>query len=198
MGHAGTLDPMATGLLVVLVGRATKQQERFMGLEKTYEAEVTLGATSTTDDGEGTITDWSTEHEERNMKPDENEVEQILNQFTGEIEQVPPRHSAVKVQGQRAYKLARNGEEVELEPRPVTVHDVSDINYDYPVLELTLRVSSGTYIRSLARDMGEALDTGGYLSSLRRTRIGEHSVDDAVSPESNTEQIRSNLTPIDF
>lgn len=196
MGHAGTLDPMATGLVIVLIGKATKQQDRFMMLDKVYQAEITLGATSTTDDAEGDITPWTKGEEGSSTEPDENRVKDVLGRFTGAIEQVPPRHSAVKVEGQRAYQLARNGEDVVLNPRTVTVYDISRVSFEYPRLRFTARVSSGTYLRSLARDIGEALDTGGYLASLRRTRIGPHTVAEAVSVDDSPQHIRARITEV--
>ncbi|PSO43241.1 tRNA pseudouridine(55) synthase TruB [Candidatus Saccharibacteria bacterium QS_5_54_17] len=199
MGHAGTLDPMATGLLMVLVGRATKQQDQFMGLEKTYQAEVTLGATSTTDDAEGTIypaQDQPANSESPpNPQPEEKQVRKLLEQFQGTIGQVPPQYSAIKVDGQRAYALARDGAEVELEPRSVVVHEMSAVVYQYPTLRFMARVSSGTYLRSLARDIGQELGTGGYLSSLRRVAIGDYSVEAAVSPEAGKEQLSAAIRP---
>jgi tRNA pseudouridine55 synthase len=193
MGHAGTLDPMATGLLIVLVGRATKQQDQFMGLEKTYQAEVSMGATSTTDDAEGTINPG--QHQPArggrapNPQPEEKQVRSVLEQFRGTIGQVPPQHSAVKVEGRRAYALARDGAEVELEPRSVVVYEISAVAYQYPTLRFMARVSSGTYLRSLARDIGQELGIGGYLSSLRRVAIGDYSVEAAVSPEADKSRI---------
>ncbi|PSO44197.1 tRNA pseudouridine(55) synthase TruB, partial [Candidatus Saccharibacteria bacterium SW_7_54_9] len=201
MGHAGTLDPMATGLLMVLVGRATKQQEQFMGLEKTYQAEVTLGATSSTDDAEGTIYPAGDQpaggEPSSNPQPEEKQVQKLLEQFRGTTQQVPPQYSAIKVEGQRAYALARNGAEVELEPRSVVVYEISAVVYQYPALRFMARVSSGTYLRSLARDIGQSLGTGGYLSSLRRVAIGDYSVEAAVSPESDKAHISAAIRPTD-
>lgn len=189
VGHAGTLDPMATGLLILLVGKATKQQDKFTKLDKEYEAEITLGATSTTDDAEGAIAPGSMKYEVGSKKPSEKELRKVLKQFTGEIEQVPPQYSAIKVGGKRAYKTARAGGSTELKPRRVTIYGFKNVEYEYPVIKFTVRVSTGTYIRSLARDIGEALETGAYLSGLRRTSIGSYSVKNAASPEVDREEL---------
>lgn len=174
VGHTGTLDPFATGLLVILVGREnTRRAGELSKLDKTYEATMRLGAVSSTGDPEGEITPVS------DTRPDETALKEALKRFTGQIEQVPPAYSAVKVDGQRAYKLAREGKEVTIEPRKVTVHHLDLISYDYPEVRLTADVSSGTYIRSLVQDIGEVLGTGAYTSALRRTRVGELSVADA-------------------
>jgi len=175
VGHAGTLDPLATGLLIVLVGRYTKRQGQFMKLDKTYEAQVTLGSNSTTDDAEGALSRVSSQ------SPPPKIVTIALKSFLGRQLQIPPRFSAVKVRGQRAYVRASKGQEIELEPRPVTIISITDINYHYPVLNFTCRVSSGTYIRSLARDLGAKLGTGAYLSGLRRSHIGGYKLDQALS-----------------
>jgi tRNA pseudouridine55 synthase len=166
IGHTGTLDPMATGLLILVVGSYTKRAGEFSKLDKTYAAEVTLGAVSTTADAEGEIIQKSAH------RPAREQVDEVLNTFVGEIQQVPPAFSAIKVDGQRAYKAARAGQEVKLEPRPVTIYEITEVEYDYPTLKFTAKVSSGTYIRSLAVDIGEALGTGAYLSALRRTQVG--------------------------
>ena len=176
VGHAGTLDPLATGLLIVLVGKdATKRQAEFMKLDKEYQVELKLGQTSTTDDDEGEKTKVS------DTRPSEQEVRESIDSFVGEIQQVPPIFSAIKVDGKRAYKQARAGKEVKMEPRTVTIYSVTDSEYDYPYVRFTAKVSSGTYIRSLARDIGQKLGTGAYMSNLRRTKIGERSLKDAQS-----------------
>lgn len=181
VGHAGTLDPLATGLLIVLVGKATKQQDAFMKQDKVYEVELKLGQTSTTADEEGEKTHVS------HKKPTQEALEKTLTQFTGTISQVPPAYSAIKIDGQRAYKLARTGKEVTIEPRQVTIYQIADLDYQYPLIRFTAKVSSGTYIRSLVTDIGEALGTGAYMTNLRRTYIGEYSVTDAVPPETALE-----------
>lgn len=177
VGHAGTLDPLATGLLIVLVGKATKQQDEFMKKDKIYEVELKLGETSTTADEEGEKFNIS------DKKPSQDEIQAVLASFIGKIEQIPPAFSAIKVNGQRAYKLARAGKEVKLEPRKVTICSITDVSYSYPALKFTTEVSSGTYIRSLVTDIGDVLKTGAYMTSLRRTQIGELSIKDARNIE---------------
>ncbi len=180
IGHTGTLDPMATGLLVLVLGSYTKRAGEFSKLDKTYEAELTLGAVSTTADGEGEIIKKSAH------QPGREQVEEILNTFVGEIRQVPPAFSAIKVDGQRAYKAARAGKKVEIEPRAVTIYSIRNIRYGYPKPSFTTSVSSGTYIRSLAVDVGQKLGTGAYLSALRRTQVGELNVSGALRMEELT------------
>jgi tRNA pseudouridine55 synthase len=174
IGHTGTLDPMATGLLVLVLGKYTKLAGEFSKLDKTYEAELTLGSTSTTGDREGEITQMTSKI------PAEEEIKSILSQFIGKIQQTPHKYSAIKVDGKRAYKIARAGQEVKLEPREVTIHEITDVNYEYPTLKLIAKVSSGTYIRSLAEDIGEKLGTGAYLSALRRTAVGKYHIQSAI------------------
>jgi tRNA pseudouridine55 synthase len=174
VGHTGTLDPMATGLLVLVIGGYTKRAGEFSKLDKVYEAEITLGATSSTGDKEGEITKVS------DKQPEISAVEAVLGRFEGEILQRPHKYSAVKINGQRAYKAARAGKTVEIEPRKVTIYQLLSTNYQYPKLSLTARVSSGTYIRSLAEDIGEVLGTGAYLSTLRRIEVGPYRVGSAV------------------
>lgn len=180
VGHAGTLDPFATGLLIILLGDATKRSDEFLKQDKTYEATITLGATSSTGDPEGELTTLSAE------TPTEEAIQAALGRFTGPITQIPPAYSAIKVNGQRAYKLARKGQDVEIPARQVTIHSLESISYDYPELKIRTHVSSGTYIRSLAQDIGEALGTGAYCSELRRTVIGSQSIDDATKLEAIT------------
>jgi tRNA pseudouridine55 synthase len=180
VGHAGTLDPLATGLLIVLVGDECKNQDKYMKLDKTYEVQLKLGETSTTDDAEGGITKIS------DKTPTKEEVINTINSFLGEIKQVPPIFSAIKVDGKRAYKLAREGHKPEMNPRVVTIHSIMDIEYKYPYVNFTTSVSSGTYIRSLVRDIGEKLDIGAYMSDLRRTKIGDKLVADAYKINSKS------------
>lgn len=175
VGHTGTLDPLATGLLVILVGKDyTRRAAEWSKLDKTYEVTMKLGQTSTTGDEEGEKADGS------DRAPSLDEIEQVLQQFTGDIMQTPPIYSAMKVGGVRAYKLAREGKEVALEPRPATIHRNELTSYEYPYVRFTSAVSSGTYIRSLVEAMGKALGTGAYMSGLRRTRIGKFDLVDAV------------------
>jgi tRNA pseudouridine55 synthase len=185
VGHTGTLDPFATGLLIIVIGNYTKRAAEFSKLDKTYEAEVTLGSVSSTGDVEGEITKYRGEGrgESKEYEPSLEEINKVLKSFVGEIEQVPHKFSAIKVDGQRAYKLARQGKEVKLEPRKVRVECLECREYNYPKLKIVTEVSSGTYIRSLAEDIGEKLGTGAYLSSLRRTMVGKFDIKDATSLE---------------
>jgi tRNA pseudouridine55 synthase len=183
IGHAGTLDPMATGLLILGVGKATKKLGDITGSPKTYNAEITLGATSTTDDKEGVI------EKSTNVQPTLERIQDVLEKFTGEILQTPPIFSAIKINGQRAYKIARRGETIKMEPRRITIHKIELVSYKYPLLEIKTDVSSGTYIRSLARDIGRELQTGAYLSKLERTSIGKYKLKDAVELEKIQEAI---------
>lgn len=180
VGHTGTLDPQATGLLVLCVGDFTKKVPELIKQDKTYQVELTLGKTSTTGDSEGEINDVS------DLKPTKNKIMECVNSFIGEIEQTPPIFSAIKVNGKRAYELARAGKEVKLEPRTVKINSISEIDYDYPKVSFTADVGSGTYIRSLAEDIGQKLGAGAYMSSLRRTRIGESLIDNAIEPKAVT------------
>ena len=178
VGDCGTLDPAATGLMILVVGKYTKKAQEFTKMDKTYEAEITLGQTSTTADKEGELSKVS------DQRPDMAESQEVLNTFIGQIEQTPPAFSAVKVDGKRAYKLAREGKEVKIEPRKVTVYKIEDVKYDYPRLQFNVSVSSGTYIRSLAEDIGKKLSTGAYLSNLRRVSIDKYQLEDAQNLDS--------------
>ncbi|MFI6812129.1 tRNA pseudouridine(55) synthase TruB [Nonomuraea sp. NPDC050328] len=168
VGHAGTLDPMATGVLVVGVEKATRLLGHLALTEKVYEAVIRLGVTTNTDDAEGEVLS------RRPVEVAEERVHAGIATLTGEIMQVPPQVSAIKVNGERAYKRARAGEEVELKARPVTIHEFEVTKLDGEDVHATIRCSSGTYIRSLARDLGEFLGTGGHLTALRRTRVGPY------------------------
>lgn len=174
VGHAGTLDPFATGLLIVGIGReATRRLDEFKSLPKTYRAIVHLGANSNTDDPTGTVT----EHPAR--IPTSEKVEQILNNFIGKREQIPPMFSAKKVGGKRLYKLARAGKTIERLPELIEIYDIKLLSYSYPRLEIEVECSTGTYIRTLARDIGEHLETGAYCEELTRTAIGPYLLKDA-------------------
>jgi tRNA pseudouridine55 synthase len=190
MGHTGTLDPLATGLLVLCLGRATRLAEYVQRMAKTYRAGLQLGARSDTDDADGLVTPVTGA-----SAPDAAAVAACLAGFVGTIDQVPPAFSAAKVTGQRAYDLARAGQEVALQARPVTIHSIVILSYAYPYLELEVRCGKGTYIRSLARDLGERLGCGALVVSLRRTRVGPFAVEDAVSLETNPETACSRLLP---
>lgn len=175
VGHTGTLDPQATGLLVLLVGKEyTKKAMELSKVNKTYEVTMKLGEMSTTGDEEGekTIVESRIYLKE--------EIEDTLKSFTGESMQVPPIFSAMKVNGQRAYKLARAGKEVKLEARPIEISKITLTEYTHPFVKFTANVSSGTYIRSLVEDIAKNLGTGAYMSDLRRTKVGIFSLDDAV------------------
>lgn len=190
VGHTGTLDPFATGLLVLLIGKEyTRKADKFSKMDKTYEVTIRLGETSTTGDPEGEISPVS------DKKPDPEEITEAVAKFVGEISQVPPAYSAIKIDGQRAYKLAREGKEVIIEPRTVTINRLDIVSYEYPVVKLIADVSSGTYIRTLAEDIGKELRTGAYTTELRRTVVGSFQVEDAQKEESLTAQtIQQNLT----
>lgn len=189
IGHAGTLDPAATGLMLMLFGKACKQAERFSKLDKTYEAELTLGLTSTTDDQEGELSvhDVAT-------PPTTEQIAAAIESFTGEITQVPSAYSAIKIDGKEAYKRVRAGESVTMPERRVVIRELELITYDFPRLVVRADVSSGTYIRTLARDLGEALGSGAYLSALRRTSVGEWGIDRAhklneITPQNLDERL---------
>ena len=196
VGHTGTLDPFATGLLILLSGKMTKKSGEFLKLDKVYEAELKLGFVSSTGDPEGEIQEYlslgprpagpspraagaiSRAAALRNT-PNQNTLESTIRSFIGEIEQTPPKFSAIKINGQRAYKLARAGKDFEIPSRKVTIYNIEILKYDYPKLKIRCHVSSGTYIRTLAEDIGEKLGTGAYLTALRRTRIADYDVKDA-------------------
>ncbi|MCA9374171.1 tRNA pseudouridine(55) synthase TruB [Candidatus Peregrinibacteria bacterium] len=175
VGFVGTLDPLASGLMIVAVGEGTKMISYLEGLDKTYETIIQLGATSSTYDGEGEI-----QKVENPKEPTLAAIEQILqNSFSGEEMQIPPIHSAIQIGGKRAYDLARKGEDIAMKPRKVVFHKVDILDYEWPILRVRLKVSSGTYVRSFAHDLGELLGCGGYVKELRRTHIANFSVSDA-------------------
>lgn len=183
VGHTGTLDPLATGLLVLLIGSYTKKATELSKVDKTYIAEMKLGQTSTTADDEGEKTVVN------DKQPSEDDVKASLKAFEGIISQTPPIYSAIKVNGQRAYKLARAGKEVKLEPRLVQIYAIALKSYEYPFVNFSAKVSSGTYIRSLAEDIGKKLGTGAYMSNLRRTEVGDFTINNSskieeIKPES--------------
>jgi tRNA pseudouridine55 synthase len=175
VGHTGTLDPFATGLMILVIGKECKNAGQYTKLDKIYEATIRLGQTSTTGDPEGDISEVS------DKRPSIAEVEQALAKFTGQITQTPPIYSAIKVNGQRAYKLARSGSDVEIPERTVNIYSLELISYDYPELTIRAHVSSGTYIRTLAEDIGKGLGVGAYCKQLRRTQIDKWSIADAES-----------------
>ena len=173
VGHTGTLDPFATGLLILLTGKMTKKSNEFLKLDKVYEATLKLGYTSNTGDIEGEIIKCN--DKELNIK----DIKNTIQEFIGTISQTPPKFSAIKINGQRAYKLARKGEDFEIPSREVTIYSIDILDYNYPELKIRTHVSSGTYIRTLAEDIGKALGTGAYLTALRRTKIADYDVKDA-------------------
>lgn len=178
VGHTGTLDPFATGLLILLAGKATKRSNEFLKLDKEYIAEIRLGETSTTGDPEGEVQkNYSGE------APEFEEVKKVVQSFVGEIWQKVPAFSAVKINGRRAYEMARKGIEIETPTRKVNVYDIEILEYEWPMLKIRTEVSSGTYIRALGEDIGDKLGTGAYLTALRRTKIKDFRVDDAASLE---------------
>ena len=195
VGHTGTLDPFATGLLILLSGKMTKKSNEFLKLDKIYEAELKLGFVSSTGDPEGEIqryhvedlSEVTTENEgaspvttgASDPYPKREVVESVLQSFTGKITQTPPRFSAIKINGERAYKLARKGADFEIPSREVEIYSIEILDYSYPTLKIRCHVSSGTYIRTLAEDIGKKLGTGAYLTALRRTKIGDYHIEDA-------------------
>lgn len=193
VGHTGTLDPFATGLLILLIGRGTKRANEFLKLDKEYIAKIKLGEISDTGDVEGNIVSYQSSDsivdladkqdysDLRNIEiPSRERVEEVVKSFVGEIEQRVPNYSAVKINGQRAYKLAREGKQVEMPVRKVKIYGIGILDYQWPYLEIKCEVSSGTYIRALGEDIGKKLKVGGYLTELRRTKIDKYSVDDAA------------------
>ena len=188
IGHAGTLDPLATGLLIICTGKFTKKINEYMAQEKEYAGTFTLGATTPT---------YDLESEPENVKPfnhlTEEEIKAATLKFTGEIQQIPPAHSAIKIGGKRVYELARQGKEVKLEPRTVTIKEFEIVKIELPFIHFRVVCTTGTYIRSLAKDYGEALGCGAYLSSLCRTRIGEFVVTDAQTTQDIQEKMKPSL-----
>ncbi len=176
VGHAGTLDPLATGLVIICTGKATKQIIQYQDLEKTYEAKIRFGATTPSFDLETAVDEtFPWEHISMEM------IKAALEEFTGELSQLPPLYSAKSVDGKRAYDMARKGKKVDLKPQQVTIHQLEVLSFEPPDLSLRVTCSKGTYIRSLARDLGSYLKSGGHLAGLRRTRIGPYSIDQAIS-----------------
>jgi tRNA pseudouridine55 synthase len=174
VGHTGTLDPFATGLLILLTGKMTKKSNEFLKKDKVYEATLKLGYTSTTGDPEGEITKTS------DHVPTANNIQTIISSLIGEIDQKVPTFSAVKINGERAYKLARKGVDFETPTRKVTTYSIEILNYNYPELTIRCHVSSGTYVRTLAEDIGKKLGTDAYLVALRRLQIADYNVKDAL------------------
>lgn len=178
VGHAGTLDPLATGVMILCTGKATKKIDTFLHQDKEYVATIKLGATTPSYDAETEENQsFPTAHITKEL------VEQTIEQFVGDIEQIPPSYSAIRVNGKHAYELARKSVEVEMEPRKVRIEKIELLEYSLPVIKLRIACSKGTYIRSLARDLGNALQSGAYLIGLQRTKIGSVSLDDCITIE---------------
>ena len=193
IGHGGTLDPMATGVLPVFVGRATRGVEFFEHAEKGYEALLVPGLTTDTEDTTGTVLT------QQEVSITEEQIEAVLPKFRGDILQVPPMYSALKVNGQKLYDLARKGKEVPREPRPITISELTFLGFEDKNLLLRVQCSKGTYIRTLCKDIGQALGCGGCMGRLRRIRAGEYTLKDAVSLETllNAEHPEQYLLPVD-
>lgn len=188
VGHAGTLDPLASGVMIVVTGRATKLIEQLQAGVKEYVATLKLGATTPSHDLETEIdATFPTEHITRQL------IDEVIHRFTGEIEQVPPAFSACKIDGRRAYDMARKGREVNLKPKTLVIDQIEVLDFNPDTMELTLRIvcSKGTYIRALARDIGEALGSGAHLTALRRTRVGKVSIVDCLSIDNAVEMIHN-------
>ena len=193
IGHGGTLDPMATGVLPVFVGRATRGVEFFEHAEKTYETVLRLGLTTDTEDISGTVLS------EQDAFVTGEELEAVLQKFRGEIMQVPPMYSALKVNGQKLVDLARKGKEVERQPRPITIHELTLLGMEADGIHLRVRCSKGTYIRTLCKDIGEALGCGGCMAALRRVTAGEYTIEESVPLQTllETEDPEQYLRPVD-
>ena len=188
VGHAGTLDPLASGVLLLCTGKATKRIEELQSHTKEYEAEIMLGATTPSYDMEHPVdATYPYEHITREM------VEETLKQFVGEIAQRPPLFSACKVDGKRAYDLARKGSDMQLEPKQIRIDNIELLEFDLPKIRIRVTCGKGTYIRSLARDIGEALESGAYLSELTRTRVGEFKLTDCIKIEAIQEWLEKQI-----
>jgi tRNA pseudouridine55 synthase len=187
VGHAGTLDPLASGLMIICTGRATKEIESYQGLDKEYVATLYLGATTPSCDLETAVDrTYPVEHINTGL------IEKVLGDFRGETLQVPPVFSAKRIHGKRAYEFARKGEELPMKPQLVSISELEVLGFDPPELRLRIRCSKGTYIRALARDIGKAMNSGAYLAKLRRTKIGQFSVEEALIPK-KIEELLINL-----
>ncbi|WP_333908744.1 tRNA pseudouridine(55) synthase TruB [Marinigracilibium pacificum] len=183
VGHAGTLDPLATGLLVICTGKKTKEIENYQAAEKEYICDLVLGKTTPSVDLE---TDFDSETNTDHLTNEE--ITKVINSFQGEIDQVPPIFSAIKVDGERVYEKARKGETVELKSRKIQIHEIEILESNNPEIKIRIVCSKGTYIRSLVRDIGEKLQVGAYMKALVRTRIGELTLENALSPEEYVEK----------
>ena len=192
VGHAGTLDPLATGVLILCTGRCTKQIEQLQSHTKEYTATLQLGATTDSYDMEHEVNQtYPTEHIGRAG------IEEVLQQFVGDIDQIPPTYSACKIDGERSYRLRRNGESVQLKPKHIHIDEIELTDFNAETMQMSIRVvcGKGTYIRALARDIGRALGSGAYLTALRRTRTGSYSVSDCIDYDHFQEWLDANVTP---
>ncbi|MDA1168931.1 MAG: tRNA pseudouridine(55) synthase TruB [bacterium] len=198
LGHSGTLDPFATGVLIVLLGNATRLQDELHLLPKTYRATLTLGATSDTDDSTGVIRPGKrlvlTAKHQALRRP---EILAALNQIKAQTSQIPPDYAAIKIQGQKMYDLARAGKTVLKKPRPITIHEITLESYEYPNLTISVKCSTGTYIRSIARDIGGTLGTGAYCSALARTAIGLFSIENSYFIKDLPKDLFSAIIPLE-
>ncbi len=191
-GHSGTLDPFATGVLIILLGYATRLQDELHLLPKTYRTTITLGGISDTDDSTGVIT------QKGNTKiPTREEVQACLEDIKKQTSQIPPNYAAIKVDGKKLYEYARKGESVERKNRPITIHDITLENYEYPILTISVTCSTGTYIRSIARDIGDTLTTGAYCSTLERTAIGSFTIENSHFIKELPEDLSQALIPLE-
>ncbi len=189
VGHAGTLDPLATGVLLVCTGKATKKIEELQAHTKEYVAELMLGATTPSFDMEHPVNaTYPYEH------ITEESVKEVLKNFIGDIDQRPPLFSACKVDGKRAYDLARKGSDMELAPKQIRIDEIELLDYSLPKIKIRVVCGKGTYIRSLARDLGEALGSGAYLTSLTRTRVGEYKVEECINPDDFQDWLEKQIT----
>jgi tRNA pseudouridine55 synthase len=186
VGHTGTLDPSATGLLVLCIGKYTKKVSQMIKHDKTYEVEIILGKTSTTGDKEGEISNFKDAKLQK--KPEIKELEKAIEKFVGNIMQTPPVYSALKINGKRAYQLAREGKEFKIAPRQTKIYSITNIEYDFPRVKFVARVGSGTYIRSLAEDIGKELGVGAYMSALRRTEVDSYKITEACAVSELTDK----------
>lgn len=191
LGHTGTLDPLATGVLVLCVGAATRLAEVVQGMGKTYRSRFRFGATSDTDDADGTVSERSGV-----LPPTEDAVRSALGTFAGEILQVPPAYSALKVGGKRSHELARGGAAAPLAARPVTVYAARLIGYDWPFADVEIECGKGTYVRSIARDLGSALGVGGLVQTLRRTRVGTFAAEEGIGLDAGPDAARARIIPV--
>jgi tRNA pseudouridine55 synthase len=192
VGHTGTLDPLATGVLVLCIGKATRLAEYVQAMPKSYTSRFRLGSRSDTDDVDGTVTPVPGA-----VAPSADAVRDAVRSFVGTIEQTPPAYSAAKVSGRRAYAIARGGGDVDLAPRPVTVYDIRITAYSYPYLDVEVDCGKGTYIRSIARDLGAKLGCGGMVETLRRTRVGPFRAEDGVPPDAEADAALAKLRPVE-